>query len=139
MKITVYEEKYQDQVVALWQACGLTVPWNDPVKDIKRKLAKDPHLFLVGLLDDKVVASVMGGYEGHRGWINYLAVLPEFQKKGYGRIMVEAIERKIAEEGSPKINLLIRKSNLAVIAFYESMGYQQDEVVSMGKRLVHDE
>lgn len=139
MKITVYEENYQDQVVALWQTCGLTVPWNDPVKDIERKLAKDPHLFLVGLLDDKVIASVMGGYEGHRGWVNYLAVMPEFQRLGYGRVIMEAVEKKIAEEGAPKINLQIRASNLDVIAFYESLGYQQDDVVGMGKRLVHDD
>ena len=139
MKIVVYEEKYQAQVVKLWQACGLTVPWNDPVKDIQRKLAKDPELFLVGLIDGVVLASVMGGYDGHRGWINYLAVHPKLQKMGYGRQLMEAVEKKIAEQGSSKINLQIRSSNIDVIAFYKAIGYKQDDVVSMGKRLVPDE
>ncbi len=139
MKIIVYEEKYQDQVVKLWQDCGLTVPWNDPVKDIQRKLAKDPELFLIGLIDGDVLASVMGGYDGHRGWINYLAVHPKLQKMGYGRQLMDAVEEKIAEQGSSKINLQIRSSNIDVIAFYKAIGYKQDDVVSMGKRLVPDE
>lgn len=139
MEIIEYEEKYQEQVVELWQACGLTVPWNDPRKDIQRKLTKDPELFLIGLIDGLVVASVMGGYEGHRGWINYLAVNPELQKKGYGRQLMEAVEKKIAAQGSPKINLQIRSSNVDVIAFYKAIGYEQDDVVGMGKRLVSDE
>ncbi|MBT3188644.1 MAG: GNAT family acetyltransferase [Anaerolineae bacterium] len=139
MKIIPYEEKYQDQIVKLWQACGLTVPWNDPVKDITRKLAKDPELFLVGLIDEVLVASVMGGYEGHRGWINYLAVSPDLQKSGYGRQLMKAVEKKIAEQGAPKINLQIRTSNVDVIAFYKAIGYKRDDVVGMGKRLIDDE
>ncbi len=139
MEIIEYEEKYQNQLVELWQGCGLTVPWNDPVKDIKRKLAKDPELFLIGLIDGIVVASVMGGYDGHRGWVNYLAVKPELQKTGYGRQLMDAVEKKIAAQGAPKINLQIRTSNLDVIAFYKAIGYKQDEVVGMGKRLVSDE
>ena len=139
MKIIIYEEKYQDQLVKLWQACGLTVSWNDPVKDIQRKLAKDPELFLIGPINYIVVASVMGGYEGHRGWINYLAVSPKLQKSGYGRQLMEVVEKKIAEQGAPKINLQIRTSNVDVIAFYKAIGYKQDNVVGMGKRLVSDE
>ena len=139
MKIIPYEEKYQAQIVKLWQACGLTVPWNDPVKDITRKLAKDPELFLVGLIDGVLVASVMGGYEGHRGWINYLAVSPDLQKSGYGRQLMKAVEKKIAEQGAPKINLQIRTSNVDVIAFYKAIGYKRDDVVGMGKRLIDDE
>ena len=139
MEIIEYEEKYQEQLVELWQACGLTVPWNDPRKDIQRKLTKDPELFLIGLIDGLVVASVMGGYEGHRGWINYLAVDPKLQKKGYGRQLMEAVEKKISQTSCPKINLQIRSSNVDVIAFYKAIGYKQDDVVGMGKRLVSDE
>ncbi len=139
MKIIEYREKYQNQVVELWKACGLTVPWNDPVKDIRRKLAKDPELFLVGLIDGVVVASVMGGYEGHRGWINYLAVNPKLQKMGYGRQLMDAVEKKIAVQGAAKINLQIRTNNLDVTAFYKSIGYEEDGVIGMGKRLVSDE
>jgi hypothetical protein len=85
MKIKAFESRYKDDVIALWRDCGLLVPQNDPAKDIERKLKVDPDLFLIGLLDDCVVASVMGGYEGHRGWINYLAVKPSQQRKGYGQ------------------------------------------------------
>jgi ribosomal protein S18 acetylase RimI-like enzyme len=81
----------------------------------------------------------MGGYEGHRGWINYLAVAPDQRRKGYGRLIMEEVERRIAEKGSPKINLQVRTSNTGVIAFYESLGYRADDVVGMGKRLVSDE
>ena len=139
MNIKQYKKEYQDQVVDLWTACGLVMPWNNPVKDIQRKLDKDPELFLVGTIDGILVSSVMGGYEGHRGWINYLAVKPELQKAGYGRQMVQAMESRMTALGCPKINLQIRSSNKAVIAFYESLGYKNDHVTSLGKRLVRDE
>jgi len=93
-----------------------------------------PELFLVGELDSQVVASVMAGYEGHRGWLNYLAVWPKLQGNGYGRAIVEAALEKIEEMGCPKVNLQIRSSNCGVIAFYERLGFKSDDVVSMGKR-----
>ena len=89
-------------------------------------------------MDGQVVASVMGGYEGHRGWINYLAVDPEHQRQGLGRRMMEEVEKRIRALGSPKINLQVRTSNTDVIRFYESIGYKLDDVVGMGKRLVED-
>jgi ribosomal protein S18 acetylase RimI-like enzyme len=125
-------------VVALWHACGLVRPWNDPHKDIARKLRVRPDLFLVGVLDREVVGSVMAGYEGHRGWINYLAVSPAHRRRGLGRRLMEEAERRLAECGCPKINLLVRKSNTEVIAFYQALGYAVDDVVSLGKRLEHD-
>lgn len=97
-----------------------------------------PDLFLVGVLGSAVVASVMAGYEGHRGWINYLAVSPNHQKQGFGRKMMEEAERLLRCEGCPKINLQIRTANVEVIAFYQAIGYLQDDVVSLGKRLEHD-
>ena len=125
----------ESAVIALWERCGLTRPWNDPHEDIRRKLQVRPDLFLVGLLEGVLVASVMAGYEGHRGWINYLAVAPEHQGKGLGRaVMVEA-ERLLAQAGCPKVNLQIRSSNQQVIEFYRRLGYAVDDVVSMGKRL----
>jgi ribosomal protein S18 acetylase RimI-like enzyme len=114
-------------------------PVNDPAKDIRRKLSVNPEMFLVGTLNGKVVATVMAGYEGHRGWINYLAVHPEHRLQGYGRqIMVEA-EKLLRAAGCPKINLQVRTSNRAVRAFYERIGFRADDVVSFGKRLEHDE
>jgi len=94
--------------------CGLTAPQNNPRKDIKRKMKVDPDLFLIGELSEKIIATVMGGYEGHRGWINYLAVSPEYRKKGYGRKIMESIEFCLKEKGCPKINLQVRKTNTDV-------------------------
>ncbi len=128
-----------EDVAALWQECNLVVSWNDPQKDIDRKMKVNPELFLVGTLNGEIIATVMGGYEGHRGWINYLAVSPQHRRKGFARMMMEEVEEKIRAIGSPKINLQIRTTNLEAIRFYESIGYKDDKVVSYGKRLVDDE
>jgi ribosomal protein S18 acetylase RimI-like enzyme len=126
-------------VIALWKACELVVPWNDPQQDIDRKLAVNPELFLVGEMEGEIVASVMGGYEGHRGWINYLAVNPQHQGKAYGREIMKAVEVLLQDLGCPKINLQVRSSNGAVLRFYDSLGYSRDDVVGMGKRLIPDD
>lgn len=138
MKIRAYEEKDKNEVIALWRECGLVVPQNDPAKDIERKLDVDPELFLVGLNGNSIVASVMGGYEGHRGWINYLAVKPSEQRKGYGRVIMQAVEELLRQRGCPKINLQVRTTNQAVIAFYAALGYGNDDVIGLGKRIEHD-
>jgi ribosomal protein S18 acetylase RimI-like enzyme len=126
-------------VAELWRRCGLTTSWNDPYKDIQRKLCVQAHMFLVGLLDGQLVATVMAGYEGHRGWINYLAVAPEHRRRGYGRVMMGEAERLLRAAGCPKINLQIRTSNRSAIEFYRRLGFTIDDVLSMGKRLEHDE
>ncbi len=128
-----------DAVVAIWEACGLTVPWNDPHKDIARKLQVNPELFLVAEQDGRIAGTVMGGYEGHRGWINYLAVAPNSQRRGVGRALMQAVETQLAALGCPKINLQVRSGNTAVIQFYGHLGYHIDDVISLGKRLVSDE
>ncbi len=139
MHVRPFHPDDESAVVALWQACGLTRPWNDPHKDIARKREVDPDLFLVGVLDNDVVATAMAGYEGHRGWINYLAVAPDHQRSGLGRQIMEEAERRLRARGCPKINLQIRTSNIQALDFYRSIGYVQDDVVSMGKRLEQDE
>ena len=138
MIITPYVSEYKDAVIELWQKCNLTRPWNNPGLDIERKLRVNPELFLVGLIDGTVMASVMGGYEGHRGWIHYLAVDPDHQPKGYGRQMMDEIGKKLREKGCPKINLQVRADNNAVVKFYQSIGYMTEDRISMGKRLVDD-
>jgi ribosomal protein S18 acetylase RimI-like enzyme len=138
MKIRAYEEKDKNEVIFLWNECGLVVPQNDPAKDIERKLKVDPDLFLIGTNENGVVATVMGGYEGHRGWINYLAVKPCQQRKGYGLAIMQAVESLIKQKGCPKINLQVRNTNESVIAFYLAIGYGNDHVVGLGKRLEHD-
>ncbi|WP_145116102.1 GNAT family acetyltransferase [Gimesia panareensis] len=138
MDIREFEIRDQSAVIDLWNECQLVVPWNDPAKDIERKIKVDPDLFLVGELSGLIVATVMGGYEGHRGWINYLAVSPAHQRKGLGRAIMEQVEQRIRARGCPKINLQVRATNKAVIAFYESLGYNVDQVVGLGKRLESD-
>ncbi len=138
MKIRAYEETDRADVITLWSDCGLVKPQNDPSKDIDRKLKVDPDLFLVGVVENEIVATVMGGYEGHRGWISYLAVSPNAQRKGFGRLIMEAVEEKIKSKGCPKINLQVRESNEKVIGFYAAIGYGDDRVMGMGKRLEYD-
>ena len=89
-------------------------------------------------LHSMIVASVMAGYEGHRGWMNYLAVAPSFRGRGLGRMLVEHVERLLLERGCPKVNLLVRASNPEAVAFYRRLGYAQDESISLGKRLIVD-
>ncbi|MBN7798317.1 GNAT family acetyltransferase [Parahaliea mediterranea] len=138
MKIRAYEVSDKDSVISLWAGCGLVVPQNDPSRDIERKLKVDPDLFLVGVDEGSIVATVMGGYEGHRGWVNYLAVKPSAQRKGYGQRMMRAVEGLLKQKGCPKINLQVRAGNESVIAFYAAMGYRNDNVVGLGKRLEQD-
>ena len=138
MIIRPYREDDEGEVIELWRQCGLTRPWNDPVKDIQRKLQIQPDMFLVGLIDDGVVGSVMAGYEGHRGWIYYLAVAPHVQHQGYGRRLMEHAEALLRQADCPKINVLIRTDNNDAIEFYRRLDYSMDAVTAMGKRLVPD-
>jgi ribosomal protein S18 acetylase RimI-like enzyme len=138
MEIRAYRPDDEAAVVALWKECGLTRPWNDPCKDIARKLLVQPELFLVGILDGRLIATVMAGYEGHRGWVNYLAVAPSARKRGLGRALMDRVEQLLFGLGCPKVNIQVRSSNADVLAFYRAIGYAQEEVVSLGKRLVHD-
>ena len=124
-----------EAVVELWQQCGLTRPWNNPYEDIALKMAFQPELFFVGTLDGRVVAAVMAGYEGHRGWIQYLGVSPDHQRQGFGSQIIMTAEKALRELGCVKINLQVRETNRAVIAFYEQLGFSNDHVLSLGKRL----
>jgi|SRR5579872_3632704 len=139
VKVRPFTLRDQKAVVKLWNDCGLVVPVNDPIKDIRRKLKVQSKLFLVAVQEGRVVGTVMGGYGGHRGSINYLAVEPKLQKSGIGRLLMDKIEVLLRKMGCPKINLQVRESNLGVAAFYERIGYSRDKVVNYGKRLVHDE
>jgi ribosomal protein S18 acetylase RimI-like enzyme len=125
-------------VIGLWNECGLLRPWNDPSKDIARKLAKDPELFLVGSRDEVLVASAMFGYDGHRGTVYYLAVAKAHRQVGLGRRIMSAGEALLRERGCPKLNLLVRTSNTEVLEFYGELGYGPQEVTCLGKRLIED-
>lgn len=125
----------ESDVINLWHRCNLVVPQNDPNKDIEMKLQVQPELFLVGIISNRIVSTVMSGYDGHRGWIYYLAVDPDFQQNGIGHRMVEKTETKLRKLGCSKINLQVRNSNKSVIAFYQHIGFLDDDVLGMGKRL----
>jgi ribosomal protein S18 acetylase RimI-like enzyme len=138
-QIRPFAEADADAVVALWEQCGLTRPWNDPRRDIARKLAVQRELFLVAAADGRVVATVMAGYEGHRGWVNYLAVDHAWRGRGLGREMMAVVERELTARGCPKVALLIRRDNVQAAGFYRHLGYADDDVISMGKRLEADD
>jgi ribosomal protein S18 acetylase RimI-like enzyme len=135
VRIRPYRPADEAAVVALWQACGLTRPWNDPRQDIATKLTTQPELFLVGTVDETPMASAMAGFDGHRGWVYYLAVDPAHQRAGHGRTLMHEVERLLAERGCPKLNLQVRSDNAAVIDFYRKLGYTVEERTNLGRRL----
>ena len=119
--------------------CKLTVPWNNPYKDIARKLKVQPELFFVGFLEENLIASVMAGYDGHRGYINYFAVHPDFQERGYGKQLMDKVENGLRELGCPKINLQIREGNDRVFSYYQKLGFVEEKRINMGKRIEDDQ
>lgn len=138
MPIRPYRPSDEAAVIGLWQAAGLTRPWNDPKRDIERKLTVQPELFLVVEDAGVLVATAMIGYDGHRGWVNYLAVAESHRRRGLGRLLMAEAERALTGRGCPKLNLQVRSSNTEVLAFYARLGYAQDDAVSFGRRLIPD-
>ena len=134
-QIIRYSPKYQNAVIDLWNKCNLIVPYNDPIEDIQKKLDFQPELFFIALLKGQLLGSIMVGYEGHRGWINYLAVLPSFQRRGYGKKLVNKAIVELRKIGCSKINLQVRRSNASVVEFYKHLGFEEEERISLGMRL----
>ena len=132
------ESSDHQQLIDLWLKCGLARSWNNPEKDIQRKLHVQPELLLGAFQGDQLVGSIMAGYDGHRGWMNYLGVLPNFQRQGIGKKLVEAAENGLTKLGCPKVNLQLRCSNFAAQHFYRKIGYGEDAALSFGKRLEFD-
>jgi ribosomal protein S18 acetylase RimI-like enzyme len=151
MLIRQYAPDDERAVVTLWSDAGLTRPWNDPRKDIARKASVQPELFLVAednrpAEDDgasaghgAIIGTVMAGYDGHRGWINYLAVRADRRGTGVARLLIGRAERGLAALGCPKVHLQIRPENEGVAELYAHLGYERYAVIDMGKRLVDDE
>lgn len=135
-----FNETDRAAVITLWEQAGLTRRWNDPDRDIDRKMAHDPGGFIVGETGGRIVASAMYGYDGHRGSVFYLAVHPDRQGEGHGRTLMDHIEQRLLEIGCPKINVMIRDSNEVALGFYERFGYGPgDGTVGLGKRLIRDD
>jgi ribosomal protein S18 acetylase RimI-like enzyme len=138
VEVRPFSEADRTAVVALWARAHLTRPWNDPNRDIDRKLAIDPDGLLVGIVDDRVVATAMAGYDGHRGWVNYLAVDPDLRGNGLGALMMAAAIRLLEDRGCPKVNVQVRTDHAGAVDFYRAIGFEPDDVVSLGLRLVDD-
>jgi ribosomal protein S18 acetylase RimI-like enzyme len=139
MLIRAYQEEDRSGVINVWRESEISRPWNDPDKDIDRKVATDPEGFFVASAKGQIIGTVMAGYDGHRGWIQYLAVDPSKQRSGVGKALLDAAIDLLKSRGCPKVNLQVRRSNTGVIRFYEKAGFVEDDVLSMGLRLVDDE
>ena len=135
LKIRSYQSSDRRAVIDLWHRCDLVVPQDKAQKDIEMKNQFQADLFFVGEINGRVVATAMAGYDGHRGWIYYLAVDPDHQRQHIGSRMMEKAERELQKRGCMKINLQVRTSNQSVISFYNSLGYSNDDVIGLGKRL----
>lgn len=127
-----------EAVVSLWQTTGLTRPWNNPYQDIARKLKVQPELFLVAEERGEIVGTVMAGYDGHRGWLYYLASDPSRRGEGIARALVESAEHLLLEMGCPKVQLMVRPDNDIARGFYEALGFEAFETWATGKRLIAD-
>lgn len=139
MLIRGYQDTDEAAVCALWrEVLAREGAHNNPVLSIRRKVAIDRDLFLVAEIDGRVVGTAMGGYDGHRGWIYSLAVLPRYQRRGIGRAMIERLESLLAERGCVKIKLQILADNADAESFYNNLGYQTEALISMGK-VIHRE
>jgi ribosomal protein S18 acetylase RimI-like enzyme len=122
-------------VIALWQRCGLTRPWNDPASDIALARKGENAAMLAGRDDSGIVASVLVGHDGHRGWVYYVAVDPDCRHKGYGRVIMDAAEHWLRLRGIEKLQLMVRPDNSQVQAFYQSLGYLEQERIIYAKWL----
>ena len=137
-EIRAFRAADEEAVVALWEEAGLTRPWNDPRADIRRKLTVQPELFLVAADGDTVVGSVMAGYDGHRGWLYYLASASSRRGRGIGRALVAEAERLLEAMGCPKVQLMVRPDNTGARGFYDALGYVPFETWATGRRLIVD-
>lgn len=135
LDIRTYRNSDREDVINLWNKCGLTSPGNDPEKDISLKADYQNELFFIGICNSIIAATLMAGYDGHRGWFNYFGVLPEFQGKGLGREMADHAVQVLKKIGCPKINLQVRNTNLQVIGFYREIGFHDHEVTSLQMKL----
>lgn len=135
MQIRPFQEADRAAVIALWQACGLTRPWNDPASDIDFCLASAAATLLVAEADGAVIGSAMVGHDGHRGWVYYLAADPAQQGKGLGRALMAVAEDWARTRGVPKLMLMVRPENERVRAFYEALGYIEEPRIIFTRRL----
>ncbi|MGK3947905.1 GNAT family acetyltransferase [Microbacterium sp. K2] len=142
--VRAFDPSDTDSVVALWTEAGLTRPWNDPRLDIQRKLTVQPELFLVveehqaRSASARIIGTVMAGYDGHRGWLYYLATARSHRHQGIARSLVREAERLLVDMGCPKVQLMVREGNEGALGFYDDLGYERFSVSNTGRRLIVD-
>ena len=140
LNIRPFQESDEQDVAELWREIFVDESaYNVPEQDIWRKLKVQRELFLVATLDERVVGTTMAGYDGHRGWLYYVAVSPQYRRRGIGKTLMTRVENELRAMGCPKINLQVRAWNIGTVAFYKKLGYQIEERVSLGKRLIVDD
>lgn len=139
MEIRIFQQDDFEEVILLWEHCDLLRPWNDPEMDIERKLNHDPELFLVAEVNGTIVGSVMGGYDGHRGSAYYLGIHPDYRGRGFANALISRLEKKLIARGCPKLNIMVREDNDAVIGMYEKLDYETQDTIMLGKRLIVDQ
>jgi ribosomal protein S18 acetylase RimI-like enzyme len=135
LTVTSIEESEIPEVTRLWQRCGLTREWNDPAGDIALARKENNATVLLGRRDGALVASVLVGHDGHRGWAYYVSVDPDHRLKDYGREIMTAAEDWLRERGIAKLQLMVRDDNARVHAFYETLGYYDQKRVTFAKWL----
>jgi ribosomal protein S18 acetylase RimI-like enzyme len=137
--VRAYVPADRDGVILLWKTVFPHAPaHNDPAQDLQSKMAVQPELFFVAESDGDIIGTAMSGYDGHRGWVYYVAVHPDFRRRGIGTLLMRKVEGALVDAGCLKLNLQIRADNATVQAFYESLGYLVEDRISMGKRLSED-
>ena len=135
LTIKPIEDSEVAEVIALWHRCGSTRPWNDPAADIALARRGENSTVLIGKCEGALVASVMVGHDGHRGWVYYVTVDPDRRHHGFGRSIMDAAEAWLRARGIAKLHLMVRKDNAKVHAFYQSIGYYNQETVTFAKWL----
>lgn len=135
MQISELPTHLQDAAVELWERCGLTRPWNDPVADLRRAMGGPSSTVLAALDSDALLGTAMVGHDGHRGWVYYLAVYPALRGQGIGWALMEACEAWLVARAVPKIQFMVRADNAAVLGYYEHLGYADQNVAVLGRRL----
>ena len=132
MKIEKYSMKSYVEVITLWRKAGISVGSSDTKEELEKMYQRNPQLFLIGKINKKIVGVVMGGFDGRRGYLHHLAIDPDYQKRGYGKIMMDALLGKFRKMGVHKIHLFIEKYNKEVVKFYSNSGWEiRDDLIMM--------
>lgn len=139
MEIRIFRQEDFEEVITLWDRCELLHPGNDPEMDIERKMNHSPELFLVAEVGGAVVGTIMGGYDGHRGSACYLGVHPEYRGRGIANALLNRLEKRLMARGCPKMQVMVHEDNEVVTGMYERLGYEQQDMLMLERRLIEDE